>query len=228
MKRLLIGVGLAAVMAEAALAADAPPGRYMPPPRASAYVPFFSWSGVYFGLNAGYGFGQSSWRNSTTTATTGNFDISGALLGGTLGYNMQLDAWVFGIEGDIAWSNIKGSSNSAICFGSCETRNNWLGTARGRVGYAFDRFLPYLTGGAAFGDVKATATGGSFTRTQIGWTAGGGLEYAFFANWSAKLEYLYVDLGTAKCSTTAGCGTASPFEASFTANVVRAGVNYKF
>ena len=134
MKRLLIGVGLAMGLVQAAGAADMPPGRYMPPPRAPAYVPFFSWSGVYVGFNAGYGFGRSAWTNTTTSATTGSFNVNGVLVGGTLGYNMQLDAWVFGVEGDIAWSNIKGST-ATLCLGTCETSTNWLGTARGRVGY---------------------------------------------------------------------------------------------
>jgi outer membrane immunogenic protein len=225
MKRLLIGVGLAAVVIQAAFAADVPPGRrYMPPPRAPAYVPFFSWSGVYVGFNAGYGFGRSKWTNSTTGGSVASFDTSGAVAGGTLGYNMQLDAWVFGVEGDIAWTSIKG--HTAVCLGNCETANNWLGTARGRVGYAFDRFMPYLTGGAAFGDVEASTASGSFSRTNIGWTAGGGLEYAFFANWSAKLEYLYVDLGKATCN--GGCTAIPNTDVTFTTNIVRAGVNYKF
>ena len=228
MKRLLpAGFALAAI-AQTAFAADMPPGRYMPPPRAPAYVPFFSWSGFYVGANAGYGFGKSNWTNPLSGVTTGDFDVSGALIGGTIGYNMQLGSWVFGVEGDIGWSNIKGSSTSAVCFATCTTTNDWLGTVRGRVGYAFDRFLPYFTGGAAFGDIKASNTTGttSFTSAQVGWTAGGGLEYAFFGNWSAKIEYLYVDLGKAGCDTV--CIFASPFDVSLKTNVVRGGVNYKF
>jgi outer membrane immunogenic protein len=234
MKRLVkAGVALAALWAptapgtHTALAADVPPGRYMPPPRAPAYVPFFSWSGLYVGVNAGYGFGHSRWTNSVTGLTTGDFSVSGAVIGGTLGYNMQLGSAVVGVEGDLAWSNIKGST-TVLCFGTCQTSNSWLGTARGRIGYAFDRFLPYLTAGAAFGDIKAsnTATTTSFDRTNIGWTAGGGLEYAFVNNWSAKLEYLYVDLGKANCDTV--CLFAGSTDVTLKTSVVRAGVNYKF
>jgi outer membrane immunogenic protein len=229
MKRLLL-VGFALALTAQAFAADVPQGRrYMPPPRGGGptYVPFFSWSGLYVGVNAGYGFGHSKWTSAASGATTGDFTLDGALIGGTMGYNMQLGGAVVGVEGDLGWSNIKGST-TALCLGSCETRNNWLGTLRGRIGYAFDRFLPYLTAGAAFGDIEASTSpdSGSFNRSNIGWTAGGGLEYAFFSNWSAKLEYLYVDLGKASCNTT--CGTTAGTDVTFTTSVVRAGLNYKF
>lgn len=227
MKRLLlVGVGLLALAATSALAADMPPSRYMPPPRAPAYVPFFSWNGFYLGINAGYGFGQSRWTNTVTSVNTGGFDVNGALVGGTAGYNVQMGTWVFGLETDIDWSNIKGSSTTN-CAGACETSNNWLGTLRGRFGYAFDRFLPYLTGGMAYGDVKGSIAGAAgFTKTNIGWTGGGGLEYAFINNWSAKVEYLYVDLGTATCDAI--CSGSSPFDVTFHSHTVRAGLNYKF
>ena len=76
------------------------------------------------------------------------------MVGGTAGYNLQFGSAVFGLEGDFDWSDIKGST-TANCATNCETTNTWFGTARGRIGYAFDRFLPYFTAGAAFGDVKA-------------------------------------------------------------------------
>ena len=225
-KLMMVSAGFLALSSALALAADVPPGRYLPPPRAPVYVPFFSWNGFYVGINAGYGFGSSSWTDRTTGVTTGDFDVTGALIGGTLGYNIQFGSAVFGVEGDLAWSNIQGSTTTN-CVGICETRNSWLGTARGRIGYAFDRFLPYFTGGAAFGDVQAVPPPGfiSTTDTRIGWTIGGGVEYAFMSNWSAKLEYLYVDLGTMRCPA-ANCGGDT--DVSFTANIVRGGVNYKF
>lgn len=230
MKRLLLaGLGLAAVLTTSAFASDMP-GRALPPPRAPSFVPFFTWNGFYLGLNAGYGFGQSSWTNTVVPqATTGNFGVSGGLFGGTIGYNVQFSTAVFGVEGDMAWSGIKGSSSPATtgCAGPCETSNTWLGTARGRLGYAFDRFLPYVTAGAAFGEIKGTVVGGnSFTNTKVGWTAGLGMEYAFLGPWSAKLEYLYVDLGKVTCS--AACSGAAPIDVTFTSNIIRAGVNYKF
>jgi outer membrane immunogenic protein len=225
MKQLwLAGVGLMALAATSAQASDMPPSR-MPPPRAPAvYVPFFTWNGFYVGINAGYGFGNSKWTNTVTGVSTGNFDISGALVGGTLGYNVQMGSTVFGIETDIDWSDIKGSTTTN-CAISCQTSNNWLGTLRGRLGYAFDRVLPYVTGGVAYGDIKGTS-GGTFTKTSVGWTAGAGVEYAFAGNWSVKAEYLYVDLGTATCNTA--CSGGAPLDVTFTTNIVRGGLNYKF
>ena len=226
MKRLLLaGVGLA-IAATSALSADAP-GRSLPPPRGVAtYVPFFTWNGAYVGLNAGGGFGSSQWTDTVTRASTNNFSTNGGMFGGTVGYNVQLSTVVVGVEGDLDWSGIKGSTTTN-CITTCTTSNSWLGTARGRIGYAFDRFLPYFTGGAAFGQVKGSVAGfGSFSQTQVGWTLGGGLEYAFVDHWTAKLEYLYVDLGNASCNTA--CSGGDPFNVSFKTSIVRAGVNYRF
>jgi outer membrane immunogenic protein len=131
---------------------------------------------------------------------------------------------VFGLEGDIDWTDISGSTN---CFGlTCRTENSWLGTVRGRVGYAWDRFMPYFTGGAAFGDIKATVPAFvSSSSTNVGWTIGGGVEGAIAGNWTAKLEYLYVDLGDTTCSALA-CGVATNIDLRM--SILRAGVNYRF
>jgi len=98
---------------------------------------------------------------------------------------------------------------------------------RGRAGYAFDRFMVYGTGGAAFGDLQAAAGVLPFnSTTQVGWTAGAGIEYAFLPNWTAKVEYLYVDLGSQSCPFANCAGTATTV--SLTENVIRAGINFKF
>lgn len=230
MKRMLASVAcggaLLVLTAAGALAADVPPSRYIPPPRAPAYVPFFSWNGFYVGVNAGYGTGKSNWTDTVTSITTGDFDVKGPVAGGTVGYNTQLGGGIFGIEADFDWANIKGSTIVA-CATGCETRLQWLTTLRGRVGYALDRFLPYLTAGGAFGNVKGTLTSvGSFTESKAGWTAGGGVEYAFVNNWTAKLEYLYVDLGTSRCD--AACSGGNPLDVKFNTHLLRGGVNYKF
>jgi outer membrane immunogenic protein len=217
---------LAALAAGSAVASDMPPSRRMPPPRAPAYVPFFSWNGFYLGINGGYAWGQSNWTNTVTAVTTGDFNVSGGTIGGTVGYNIQTGALVFGLEGDFDWSNIKGTSTTN-CATGCETANGWLGTFRGRIGYAFNRFLPYVTGGLSFGDIKATAVGfGSASATNVGWTVGGGIEHAFAGNWSVKLEYLYVDLGTATCD--AACSGTVPIDVTFKSHLLRGGLNYKF
>ena len=161
----------------------------------------------------------------TARSAPATFDTSGGLVGGTLGYNYQMGQAVFGLEGDIDWSNIRGSATCGVCTDSCETRNNWLGTARGRIGYAFDRFMPYVTGGAAFGDIKTAVAGvGQRTTTKAGWTVGGGLEAAIAGPWTAKVEYLYVDLGKAAAARV----LRRPTDVDFNTNIVRAGLNYRF
>jgi len=108
-----------------------------------------------------------------------------------------------------------------------QARNFYLATLRGRLGYAWDHWLAYVTGGAAFGDIQvSTPAGGSQFDERVGWTAGGGVEYAFpGTRWSTKIEYLYTDLGSMTCDA-AHCGV--PVNADFHANVVRAGLNYHF
>ena len=208
----------AAAMALPSFAADMPRPAYKAPSSAEPW----NWTGFYVGINGGYAWGRSSWTNPATGGTTGDFNVSGALAGGTVGYNLQTGLWVWGAEADIDASWIKGT-DATIC---CETKNQWLATARGRIGYAFDRWLPFLTGGAAFGDIKMTPVGfPAETSTKIGWTAGGGLEYAFQGAWSAKVEYLYVDLGKASCSV-ATCGVAN--DVTFKTSIVRGGINYHF
>ncbi len=179
-----------------------------------------SWSGFYAGLNGGYGFGSSKWDVPAVSNKP-----SGALIGGTLGYNFQYSSWLFGLEGDWGFSTMK--DDVACSTAICETKNSWLGTARGRVGYAFDSFLPYFTAGVGMGNVKAhrsslTTTG---SHSGFGLAVGAGLEYALWSNWSAKLEYLYVDLGKFDCGTSCG---ATVNNVSFNANIVRAGINYLF
>ncbi|HEY6026126.1 MAG TPA: outer membrane protein [Pseudolabrys sp.] len=226
MKRLTL-LAMAGLMAAAwaapSLGADLPRPAY----KAPVYVaPGFSWTGFYVGINGGYGWAKSSWSSAVTS---GDVSPKGWLIGGTLGYNMQTGNFVWGLEGDIDLSTIKGSTSggTGVCATpGCESRNRWFGTARGRIGYAFDRWLPYLTGGAAFGDVKMSPnTGLSETKTKIGWTAGAGIEWAFMTNWSTKIEYLYADLGKSTCSA-ASCGVDT--DVTWKANIVRLGVNYRF
>lgn len=227
MKRIVLAAVLA-FSAVPALAADLPAPA--PPPRApAAYVPVaapvYNWSGFYVGINGGYGFGSSEWTGGGVS--TGSFDINGGLVGGTVGANFQTGQFVFGIEGDADYSMIKGTTTSLVCP-SCQTSDSWLATIRGRAGYAWDRALLFVTGGGAFGDIKATVPGfGTDTSTEFGWTAGGGLEYAFTENWTAKVEYLYVDLSNGSCN--AACGSpATPINVNFQTSLVRAGINFKF
>jgi outer membrane immunogenic protein len=194
--------------------------RYGPPPVAPVYAAIYNWTGFYVGINGGGGWGRSTWDGID------KFDISGGLIGATIGYNWQLGQAVLGVEGDIAWSGIQGTTNT-LCPGGCETRNSWLSTVRGRAGYAIDRLLPFLTAGLAVGNIQANTPGfPGGSSSNAGWTVGGGLEFAVVSNVTIKAEYLYVDLGTFNCGFN--CGLAAGGNTSFYANVLRGGLNVRF
>ena len=148
MKRVFLASVALMALTGAAAAADLPPAP-APYYKAPYAAPYYNWTGFYLGVNGGGGFGRSSWDS------TGSFDLTGALAGGTIGYNYQYGRAVIGAEGDIDWSGMKGST-TAGCAAGCQTSDSWLSTVRARLGYAADRFLPYVTGGAAFGDIQAS------------------------------------------------------------------------
>jgi outer membrane immunogenic protein len=200
-------------------------------------VAVYNWTGIYVGINSGFGTGNSNWSDGPI-GTTGSFPISGYLIGGTAGFNYQIGEYVFGIEGDGDWTNLNGNSGStcgAIAAVltppvGCQTQGQWLATVRGRVGYAFDRVLLYGTAGAAFGSVQTGLNPPStFDSTiEAGWTVGGGLEFAIAQNWTATVEYLFVDLPTISCTTVGNCGGAAGSIVSFNENIIRGGLNFKF
>ncbi len=220
MRSLAAGLGFLALAASVPTsAADLPRGSM--PYKAPAYVSAYNWTGFYVGLNGGGGWGDSDWNGFGI----GN-SPSGGMIGLTAGYNWQGvgSPWVFGLEGDINWTNFKDSTACGAFF--CESKNNWLGTVRGRVGYSWDRWLPYVTGGVAFGDIDANRNGfAGASETSAGWTVGLGLEGVIVGNWTAKLEYLHASIGDTTCSAAA-CGTATNVDLSM--NILRAGVNYRF
>jgi outer membrane immunogenic protein len=166
----------------------------------------FSWAGPYLGGNIGYGWGSVD--NNPTRP-------SGFEGGVQAGYNWQTGPLVLGIEGDIQ------ATGADDTFAPWKFSNPWFGTVRGRAGYAFNNVLFYGTGGLAFGELRGETFGLSETHTTAGWTAGLGAEFAFAPNWSAKLEYLYVDLSSSDFTIT-GASNGYRF------GVVRAGVNYHF
>jgi outer membrane immunogenic protein len=220
-KVLLASAGILALAATtmSANAADLPARM---PAKAPAYVApqLYNWTGFYVGINGGGGWGRSDF--SGPAFPSGSFNTSGGLVGGTLGYNWQAGQVVFGLETDLDWSNIKGSAPCGIT--TCSTNNTFLGTFRGRLGYAaWDRVLPYITGGLAYGNINTNvAAFGSGSSTRAGWTLGGGVEFAIAGPWTAKVEYLYADLGRG------GNIPALAGDSRFTANIVRAGLNYRF
>ncbi|MCB4769385.1 porin family protein [Ancylobacter sp. Lp-2] len=214
MKKILTsGVALAALLVAApAFAADmAQPYPTKAP--VVAPVPVFSWTGFYLGGNTGY-----AWGSSNGDIDNLGIDPSGWFGGGQIGFNYQLgNNVVIGIETDLQGGSIKDTA-----YGY-ESKLDYFGTVRARVGYAFDTVLPYVTGGFAYGKTKVTdqLLNWSESSTQTGWTIGAGVEYAFLPNWTVKAEYLYVDLGDDyydNLGATAGTNL----------NIARVGLNYKF
>jgi outer membrane immunogenic protein len=236
--------------------------------KAPAYVaPAAGWAGWYVGLNAGYAFGtsnlntvvsrQGNWFTvgevaAIAAAGAGSASPKGFTGGIQLGYNWQWNRVVFGLEADANAFMLKGSASGTapdpIILGNNyvidqQIKTDWLATVRPRIGYAFDNFLVYVTGGAAATQLKynvtyaettsgATSSGGSASKLKIGWTAGLGAEYALWQRWSLKAEYLYVDLGSVSADTnvTGPLGQTGQLTstADLKAHIVRVGVNYRF
>jgi outer membrane immunogenic protein len=166
--------------------------------------------------------------------STGWFNVNGPLAGATIGGNYQIGALVVGVEGDIDWQNVKGTLVGGTCtlpgaiVASCHSASTWVGTIRGRVGYAMDRVLLYATGGGAFANIKARLNTLPWaSSTELGWTAGIGVEVAMTENWTAKAEYLAIGFQQPTCGL-ANCLAAPPVSVNFYESTVRAGVNYKF
>jgi outer membrane immunogenic protein len=196
--------------------------------------PTINWTGAYAGVEGGYGWGTS--RHSDSSGfDSGSFGASGGLVGGTVGYNWQLpnNPFVVGVEGDMSAADMSGGT-AGTCSGVCNTKLRDFGTVRGRVGYAFGTWMPYATGGLAFGDLHGSEGGaagatGSGSTYRVGWTAGAGVEDAFAPHWSAKIEYLHADLGNGPVFDDTFPGGATAAEhVSFQTDILRGGINYKF
>jgi outer membrane immunogenic protein len=193
--------------------------------KAPAYLPAFNWTGLYIGLHGGYGWGDVG-------AAGLSIDPKGGFVGGQIGYNWQAagSPFVLGLEIDSAWATLKWEQS--VAFGplslSVEDKVNYLGSARVRAGYAWNRALLYATGGLgwAHNEISANAAlagfgavGASVDNTHFGYTLGGGLEYAFAGPWSVKLEYLYYGLGSK---------TYGAVDVDLDVQTVKLGVNYRF
>jgi outer membrane immunogenic protein len=259
-KKLLVAVTAAAAFCGASAQA-APPA-----------APIFNWSGFYIGGHVGGGW-SAGWSGTAnplpSPAAFGALPLSfgqnasGVIGGGQVGYNWQFaPSWVLGIEADISGAHIRANSvtpalslagtpftGAADCPGLqvCTSFMNrdldLLGTVRGRVGYTWERWLAYLTGGFAYGRVGYSANYQvccqhpvSFTDTKVGGTVGGGLEYALAGtggNWTIKGEYLFVWLGGASGTATQMSPPNPAFAVRYDWNhtniqIVRFGLNYKF
>ncbi len=222
MKKLLLASTLLAVSAMSAQAADLP-RKSAPVYKPVVAVPSFVWTGFYAGINGGW------LRQHTAGNIIGSSSTNGGIIGGTIGYNYQLqNNIVVGLEGDLGYvSNSRTSVLNAVPLVTNKVSNNYLGTVRARLGYSLGMFMPYVTGGFAFGDTKMTYTNSAFplsnfskSSNSAGYTVGGGVEAQIYQNWTAKVEYLYVDFGKQNY--------AGYRKVRVNDHVVRAGLNYKF
>jgi outer membrane immunogenic protein len=254
-KILLASVGAIALSGSAAFAADlpyrGPPPVYVPPP------PIFTWTGIYIGGQIGYAWGNDNVRWSGTSndgeAAFGTFSSNpqGVIGGAHVGYNLQINQWVLGLEGTVDGTSLSRTVVVPVddVFGdtpgsfTATSRADIQGSIRGRVGIAWDRALLYATGGVAFsgfnnsitdttGFVAPAGTSASFSNTRVGWTVGGGIEYAVTNNWSVRAEYRYSDFGHFTDFPFAGAllipGTVFSATRHLTENQVQVGFSYKF
>ena len=199
-----IGAGLIAATlaaADTATAADLSRGPYYAAPSYG-----YSWVGPYLGLTLGYQWG------SATNSSARPGGVEGGIAGG---YNWQSGQFVYGVEGDL---QLSGASDT---FAGYKFENPWFGTVRGRGGVAFNNILVYGTLGLAFGEGRVQFSGLTESTAHVGWTAGLGMEVGLTPNWTAKAEYLFVDLSDQHYFLT---GTSNGFQS----NIFRLGVNYRF
>jgi outer membrane immunogenic protein len=207
MRATTIGAAMIGAMLAAQIAAAADIGQRNPYPYTAPVYPGYSWVGPYFGVTLGYQWGSVTNSNAQPTG------VAGGLEGG---YNWQSGQFVYGLEGDLDLSDANDT------FAKYKFSNPWFGTVRGRGGIAFNNILVYGTLGVAFGEGQVGASGiGTETSGHVGWTTGLGMEVGLTPNWSAKAEYLYVDLSDQHYFLT---GASNGFES----NIFRLGVNYRF
>jgi outer membrane immunogenic protein len=246
MKRIFVAALLGVAVGGEAFAADLP----QPPPRApAAYIPpppVYNWTGFYIGGNAG-----GAWAHGTVTDTLNGLNFSGTtngvfIGGGQVGANYQINWAVVGVEGTFDWAaNNNNTSNGVLVPALGQTvqvtvNNRWLTTVAARFGVAFDRVLVYGKGGGGWvGSSNSTitnvTTGASFTNsgssTNSGWLAGAGVEWAFWGNWSAKVEYDYLGLSNSSF-TVPNTSPVLPGDTFNTSSkniqMVVGGINYKF
>ena len=241
MRELFAGtIALVALAAAPAMAADMAATK-TPVAKEPPFV-VYTWNGFYIGLQGGGGWShvvQTDPRPFTSDA----YQPNGGVIGGTLGFNVQYGHLVVGLEADGSGSWIKGYTIGTDplagncggvpqrCFSNLES----FATFRGRAGFAMDNVLPYLTGGLAVGwlhgedgDISANGAFGAGTKTVVGWAVGGGVEAMFNQKWSAKVEYLYMDLGNRTIFNDNVGGVTFPESLRYTASILRVGVNYRF
>ena len=232
-----LAIALLGSVSATAFAADLPSRKEAPVYIAPA--PVFTWTGFYVGAEFGGQWGQNS--SSLTTnffdervlGTTGGYNTAGVVGGGLVGYNWQFNQFVLGVEGDLTGSSNQGRFSGPLGFRSQNTQYGFGAGVRGRLGWAFDHTLVYATGGWAYENIDQTYNNpflNNFIQTRIntdrsGYTVGGGVEYAFNYNWSARLEYRWSDYG--KYNSIFDVGLVNIHQHS-TDNTVQAALIYHF
>jgi outer membrane immunogenic protein len=258
MKAVLLA-GTAAFLSGSAFAADLP--ARMPVKAKIAAAPY-SWTGCYVGGHAGVGWGHSSISDPNAGAPGFGFSITptpgdtigmngvGAVVGGQVGCDYQFQSnWVVGLAGDFSWANIDASETDPFFNGKngpipMHAKTDFLATATGRLGYAWDRYLLYAKGGAAwthnkynfdnlanFGNSFCVGGVGCFvtaSETRLGWTAGAGFEWAFANSWSAFAEFDYYSFPNHGVTFTTQVGGSGPYNVNQNIEVAKIGINYRF
>jgi outer membrane immunogenic protein len=249
MKKTAIIISALALCPVVASAADMAPA-YKAPPMVAPIV--YSWTGFYIGGHIGGGWadqGSVELDPGTNAFPTGTVfakkNMSGFLGGVQGGYNWQINNIVLGIEGEYTWADVSGSATTIstvprfVGFSSISTSKlQDIALVTGRLGYAANNWLFYVKGGGAWGHGKSFsfndfANGTLFDTSssstdRSGWVVGVGAEWGFAPNWSAKLEYNYIDFGSENVTLNSSNGTQSFVRSSETVNIVKAGVNYRF
>ncbi|MFG1373268.1 outer membrane protein [Xanthobacter oligotrophicus] len=255
MRKSLLATTILAAMVAAGAAQAADLATKMPV-KAAPVAPAFSWTGFYIGAQGGYAWADNSFSNThdlyNTYANDASYSLDGGLVGGVVGYNYQINNIVLGVEADANWADISGSgsilragelaTNCIVSNNPCSSKIDALGTITARLGVAFDRILLYAKGGAAWATTSHTAGStdleylpasysATTDATRWGWTVGAGVEWAFFNNWSAKVEYNYIDLGSNDVTFNFVPRENMPAYTSTvdqSVQLVKAGINYRF
>jgi len=232
MKILALAVAFS-LASTAALAADlaAQPVE----PQAPVVMPY-TWTGFYVGGHAGYGWGHERDDQShlflinpapPPPPPPDKLNLKGFIGGIHAGYNDQVGRFVLGAEGDIDYADISGSGHfsyrSGTVVGNLRLKSDLQGSARLRAGYAIDNLLLYTTGGVAFANAKLSTDGVGPSETHVGWTIGGGVEYAFTNNWIGRAEVRYSDFEKKNYQTLYG-----PVKSGWNQTTTELGVSYKF
>ena len=244
---------MVAISSAAAFAADLPARTYT---KAPMVEPAWNWTGFYAGVNVGYGVTHSPTINTVAPAglpaltfngNTADLSAAGVVGGAQIGYNWQFaPMWLLGVEADFQGADQHGKTSAndtfflgAGNFNAVESRLNYFGTVRARLGWLpTQSTLIYVTGGLAYGETETTLSsnfvvaGGNINNvvvrnTDTGWTAGGGIETRLLGNWTAKAEYLYLDLGD-NGTNYVNAGNRHTGNVEFRDHIARAGLNYKF